>query len=145
MKINTRQFGEIDIDEHKIIHMPLGIPGFKDKKHYVVLQKKETIPFLLFQCMDDPDLSFVVLDPVKIFPEYIIEQKELEKVVSWDLDNDEISCFVIVTIPHGDPEQMTANLMAPLIINNKIKEGLQFILPNSSYSHKHKLLKDESK
>ncbi|MDM8537832.1 flagellar assembly protein FliW [Desulfobacterales bacterium HSG17] len=140
MKINTRQFGKIEIDEQKIINMPLGIPGFKDKKRYVVLQKEETVPFLLFQCVDDPDLSFVVLDPVKILPEYSIEQNELEKIVSWDLQNDEISCFVIVTIPKGNPEKMTANFMAPLVINNKRKEGLQFILQNSSYSHQHQLL-----
>ena len=140
MKINTRQFGEIEIDEQKIINMPLGIPGFKDRKRYVVLQKEETVPFLLFQCLDDPDLSFVVLDPVKILPEYSIEQNELGKIVSWDLQNDEISCFVIVTIPHGNPEKMTANFMAPLVINNKRKEGLQFILQNSSYSHQYQLL-----
>lgn len=140
MKINTRQFGEIEIDQDKIINVPLGIPGFKDKKRYVLLQKEETAPFLLFQCMDNPDLSFVVLDPVKILPGYTIEEKDLEKIVSWDLENDEISCFVIVTIPNGKPEKMTANFMAPLVINNKIKEGLQIILQNSAYSHQHRLL-----
>jgi len=90
--------------------------------------------------MDDPDLSFVVLDPVKIMPDYTIEKKDLEKNVAWDLENDELSCFVIVTIPHGNPEAMTANFMAPLVINNRLKQGLQLILQNSSYSHKHKLL-----
>jgi flagellar assembly factor FliW len=140
MKINTRQFGEIEIDKQKIIDMPLGIPGFKDRKSYVVLQKEETVPFLLFQCVDDPDLSFVILDPINIFPEYSIEKIDLEKIVSWDFKNDEISCFVIVTIPNGNPEKMTANFMAPLVINNNIKQGLQFILQNSSYSHQHQLL-----
>ncbi|MCD4734678.1 MAG: flagellar assembly protein FliW [Bacteroidales bacterium] len=140
MKINTRQFGEIEIDEQKIINIPLGIPGFRDRKQYVLLQKEETVPFLVFQCMDDPNLSFVVLDPVQILPEYTIEKKDLEKVALWDLEKDEISCFVIVTIPNGNPEKMTANFMAPLVINNKIKEGLQLILPNSPYSHQHQLL-----
>ncbi|NOX34969.1 MAG: flagellar assembly protein FliW [Deltaproteobacteria bacterium] len=140
MKLNTKQFGEIEIDEEKIINMPLGIPGFRDRKRYVLLQKKETMPFLLFQCMDDSDLSFVVLDPVKILPEYTIDKKDLEKIVPWDLGRDEISCFVIVTIPNGNPERMTANFMAPLVINNQKKEGLQLILQNSSYSHQYQLL-----
>ena len=141
MKIKTRQFGEIEIDEKKIIKMPLGIPGFRERKEYVLLQKEETIPFLVFQSMEDSNLSFVVLDPVKIYPEYMIEQNDLEKIVSWDLEKDEISCFVIVTIPNGNPEKMTANFMAPLVISNKRKEGLQLILQNSSYSHQHQLLK----
>ncbi len=141
MKINTKQFGEIEIDQEKIINMPLGVPGFRDKKRYALLQKEETIPFLVFQSMDDPNLSFVVLDPVRIFPEYTIEKKDIEKTIPWDLENDEISCFVIVTIPNGNPEKMTANFMAPLIINNNEKVGLQLILQNSSYSHQQQLLK----
>ncbi len=141
MKINTKQFGEIEIDENKIIDMPFGIPGFRDQKRYALIQKEETIPFLVFQCLDDPNLSFVVLDPIKIFPEYTIERKDLETVVPWDLENEEISCFVIVTIPNGNPEKMTANLLAPLVINNNKKVGLQLILQNSSYSHQQQLLK----
>ncbi len=140
MKINTRQFGEVEIDENKIVNMPVGIPGFRDKKRYVFLQREETIPFLLFQSMDDPNLSFVVLDPIKIMPEYTIEKQDLEKIVSWDLKKDEISCFVIVTIPNGNPEKMTANFLAPLVINNRKKEGLQLVLQNSDYSHQHQLL-----
>ncbi|MFH2093684.1 MAG: flagellar assembly protein FliW [Pseudomonadota bacterium] len=141
MKINTRQFGEIEIDEEKIINIPLGIPGFRENKRYVLLQREETVPFLLFQCMDDPNLSFVILDPVQFFSEYTIERKDIEKMVSWDLETEEVSCFVIVTIPNGTPEKMTANFMAPLIINNNRKEGLQLILQNSTYSHQHQLLK----
>lgn len=141
MKINTRQFGEVEIDKTKMISVPLGIPGFRKEKRYVFLQREETVPFLLFQAVDNPDLSFVVLDPVQIMPDYTIEKKDLEKAVSWDFEKDEISCFVIVTIPNGNPEKMTANFMAPLVINNNRKEGLQLILQNSSYSHKYQLLK----
>ena len=141
MNIQTKQFGTIEIDSEKIVTMPLGIPGFRDRKQYVVLQKEETVPFLLFQSVEEPNLSFVVLDPVKIFPEYKLEKKDLDKWVDWDLDADEISCFVIVTIPQGNPEEMTANLMAPLVINNDRKQGLQLILEGSYYSHRHQLLK----
>ena len=142
MKIKSRQFGDVEIDETKVINIPLGIPGFRDNKRYVFLQKEETVPFLLFQSMENPDLSFVVLDPVQFFPEYTIEREDIEKLVAgWDLEGDEISCFVIVTIPQGTPEKMTANFMAPLVINNNRKEGLQLILQNSSYSHQHQLLK----
>ena len=141
MKIQTRQFGVVDIDAEKIINMPSGIPGFKDKKRYVVLQKEETVPFFLYQSVDDSDLSFVVLDPTKIMPEYSIDKTDFEKNMEWEFEKDEISCFVIVTIPSGNPEKMTANFMAPLVINNNKKEGVQLILQNSSYSHQQPLLK----
>ncbi len=140
MRIKTRQFGEVNIDEDKIISMPWGIPGFKDQKRYVVLQTEETIPFFLFQSVDDPNLSFVVLDPTKVFPDYTLEEKDFEKTIEWDFGNDEITCFVIVTIPHGSPEKMTANFMAPLVINNNKKEGIQLIRQNSPYSHQQRIL-----
>lgn len=141
MKIQTRQFGEVDIDPEKIINMPSGIPGFKNQKRYVVLQKEETAPFFLYQSVDDPNLSFVVLDPIRVMPEYAIEETDFQNNVDWKFGKEEISCFVIVTIPSGNPEKMTANFLAPLVINNDRKEGLQIILQNSSYSHKQPLLR----
>ena len=143
MKIQTRQFGEVEIVPEKIITMPLGIPGFRDKKRYVVLQREETIPFFLFQCVDDPNLAFVVLDPVKVNPGYTITEADFDKTVQWEFEKEEISCFVIVTIPNGAPEKMTANFLAPLVINNDRKQGLQLILQNSSYSHKQPLIKQK--
>ncbi len=140
MKIQTRQFGEIEIDETKIINMPIGIPGFQNRKRYSMLQKEEAAPFLFFQSVDDPDLSFVILDPKSVMEDYIVEEKEINRVVPWDLKNDEISLFVIVTIPSGDPEKATANFLAPLVINTKRKEGLQLILQNTDYSCQHPLV-----
>lgn len=140
MEIMTRQFGKIDIDEAKIINMPAGIPGFLDKKRYSMLQKEEAAPFLFFQSIDDPNLAFVILDPTNIVSDYSVGKEEISKVVSWDFDNDEITIFVIVTIPNGAPESATANLLAPLIINTKRKEGLQLILQNTTYSFQHPIV-----
>ncbi len=120
--------------------MPIGIPGFQNRKRYSMLQKEEAAPFLFFQSVDDPDLSFVILDPKSVMEDYIVEEKEINRVVPWDLKNDEISLFVIVTIPSGDPEKATANFLAPLVINTKRKEGLQLILQNTDYSCQHPLV-----
>lgn len=140
MELKTRQFGKVEIDETKIITMPLGIPGFSDKKKYVLLQREETAPFYLFQCVDDQDLAFIIIEPTRFFPEYTIAEEQLNKFVSWNLSKEDFSCFVIVTIPKGNPEKMTANFIAPLIINNQLKEGIQLIFEDSSYSHQHMLL-----
>ncbi len=141
MEIKTRQFGKITIDEEKIINMPAGIPGFQDKKRYLILKKEEAAPFLFFQCVDDPDLSFVIIDPKGVMPDYSVEEKEIKKVMSWDFDVDEINMFVIVTIPSGVPENATVNLLAPLVINTGKKEGLQLILQNSTYACQHPLVR----
>nr|WP_320015820.1 flagellar assembly protein FliW [uncultured Desulfobacter sp.] len=141
MKINTRQFGEMSIDGDKIINMPDGIPGFRQQKRYVILEKKETSPFYLFQCVDDPNLAFVVMDPLRFYPEYTLSVKDFDNTIKWEFAKEELSCFVIITIPKGKPEDMTANFMAPIVINNERKEGMQLILQGSPYSHQQLLLK----
>eukprot|EP01155_Anaeramoeba_flamelloides_P033021 Anaeramoba_flamelloidesa96161_9.p1 GENE.a96161_9~~a96161_9.p1 ORF type:complete len:146 (+),score=26.58 a96161_9:58-495(+) len=143
MKINTRQFGEVNIDGEKIINMPDGIPGFRQQKRYVVLEKKDTSPFYLFQCVDEPNLSFVVMDPLRFYPEYTLAVKDFDKTIKWEFGKEELSCFVIITIPKGKPKDMTANFMAPIVINNERKEGMQLILQGSPYSHQQLLLKEE--
>ncbi len=141
MKINTRQFGEMSIDDDKIINLPDGIPGFRQQKRYVILEKKETSPFYLFQCVDDPNLAFVVMDPLLFYPEYTLSVKDFDNTIKWEFEKEELSCFVIITIPQGKPEDMTANFMAPIVINNERKEGMQLILQGSPYSHQQLLLK----
>jgi flagellar assembly factor FliW len=90
--------------------------------------------------VDDPKLSFVVLDPTTIFPNYTLEKKDFDKTIKWNFGTEEITCFVIVSIPKGCPEKMTANFMAPVVINNDRREGIQLILQNSSYSYQHPIL-----
>ena len=145
MKIKTKQFGEVDIDKNRIINMPTGIPGFKDKKRYAIIQKKETEPFSFYQSVDDQELGFILIDPLIIIPDYKIDKKELSRIVSWDIERDEILCFVILTIPKGEPSRMTANLLAPLIISITNKEAVQLILHNTSYSHQHSVCQNSGK
>ncbi|MBI4795587.1 MAG: flagellar assembly protein FliW, partial [Deltaproteobacteria bacterium] len=48
--------------------------------------------------------------------------------------------LVILTIPQGLPQDMTANLMGPLLINLANRRGKQLVLESSPYSHKHPVL-----
>ncbi|OQY02649.1 MAG: hypothetical protein B6I26_00410 [Desulfobacteraceae bacterium 4572_130] len=122
MKIKTKQFGEIDIDENRIINMPAGMPGFKDKKRYAIIQKKQTEPFSFYQSLDDQELGFILIDPLY-----------------------EILYFVTLTIPKGKPSRMTANLLAPLVISITRKEAVQLILYDTSYSYQHPICQNSEK
>lgn len=137
MKIETLKLGIIEIDESKMIHMPSGMLGFTDMTRFVIIEKKEIKPFCLLQSVDDPHLAFFIADPCVFIPDYRIEEKEITAKAPWEKMNDELSLFVIVNIPVGNPDKMTANLMGPLIINNRTKEGFQLILYKSSYSYQH--------
>ncbi|WDT80193.1 MAG: flagellar assembly protein FliW [Candidatus Manganitrophus sp.] len=51
-----------------------------------------------------------------------------------------LALLVIVNVPQEDPLKMTANFMAPLVINAKIRVGKQVILNDTQYSHREPLL-----
>ena len=53
---------------------------------------------------------------------------------------EEVAVYAVATIP-DDMERATVNLMAPIVINVKMRCGKQVILHESGYSVKHPLFK----
>ena len=138
MEIETRQFGLIQIDEGHIYTMPAGMPGFQGMKRFVIIEKEETWPFHCFQCLDDPDLSFFIMNPYLFMADYNVNLKQAALEAGWQDDSEEeIKTYVIVNTTAGVPEKITANLIGPLLINTKRFGAVQLVLHNSPYSHQH--------
>lgn len=41
----------------------------------------------------------------------------------------------------GENKKITANLMGPIVVNQKTKEAVQFVFSNTPYSYQHDVLK----
>jgi flagellar assembly factor FliW len=141
--IHTKPFGEIEIDKKQIIDFPDGILGFDFVKKFVILDSDENSPFKWMQAFTEPDLAFIIIQPVYFRPDYelAVSQSDYEAVEAENADS--LLVFAIVTIP-PNPAEMTANLQGPIIINSKKKLGRQVISLSDKYSVKHKIL-DEMK
>lgn len=138
MKINTARYGEIEIDPARIISVNDGIIGFPNYRRYIFLPFLEGSPFELFQALDQPDLAFVVMNPFVFKADYQFDLGDQDIADLQVAGKEEIQIRVIVTIPH-DPREMTANLQAPLIINEPRLLAKQIILHDSEYTTKHKV------
>ena len=73
MKVKTKHFGKIDLDEDKIIHFDGGILGFEEFKDYTILFDNEdgeqpSISWL--QSIDEPSLSIPIISPFLIKEDY---------------------------------------------------------------------------
>ena len=145
MQVDTTRFGTITIDEHKIITMPLGMLGFPDEKRYVIVQHKENSPFFWYQSVDDPALAFVITSPFFFVPDYSVPLDDAIKEMSWDEEEvgDKVELYVVVNIPNGSPNEMTANLIGPILVNTETFQALQMVVTDSPYSHRFPLLKDD--
>ena len=143
MIVKTTRFGDLEIDEKKVIHMPDGILGFPSYKRFYIMDHKNT-PFKWFQSIDNPDLAFVIINPLLIEPHYRIEIPRSE-VASLDIsDEKDVLVMVIISIPE-DPAQMTANLQGPLVINTKKMLAKQLVLMDDRYTTRHYILSQPEK
>ena len=131
-KINTKKFGEIDIDETKIINMPKGLPGFIGYNKYVILDHKDIQPFCWFQCIEEPDLALVVMNPFLFKKDYKTDLKSAIKEMEWNKKiEDKLEIYVVINIKKGKKKNnITANLLSPIVINPLSFEAIQVIDPN---------------
>ena len=132
MKIQTSRFGEIDVDESKIIEMRAGILGFNNLNRFVMIIHEEGSPFYWFQSLDEGSIAFITINPFLIKSDYdpeiddhAVQLLEIEKA-------EDIELMVILTI-RTDPARMTANLRAPLVINKQKRLASQVILEGDQY------------
>ncbi|WP_069650366.1 flagellar assembly protein FliW [Caloranaerobacter ferrireducens] len=145
MKLNTKHFGEIEIDEDSIITFSDGLLAFEEQKRFVIINNPdEEIPFKWLQSIDNPNLAFVIINPFLFKKDYEIDipQSVIDKL---DIKEEkDILVYSIVVVPE-DITKMTANLVGPIIINSKNKLGKQIILEDSRYTTKHLILDELGK
>lgn len=140
MKILTSRFGEVEVDLQAVINVAGGLIGFPDQKRYVIIRHKPESPFFWFQSTDRPELAFVIVDPLLFKPDYEVPLPELVLDELGAAGLEEIGVYVIVTIPPGRPQDMTANLLGPLVVNTKSRLARQLVLDEKAYSYQHPIL-----
>ena len=142
-KISTRPFGDVEVFEEQIIEFPEGIPGFGHITAFAFMQELGT-PFVWMQAVDEAALSFIVIEPENFVSSYdlVISQSDLECVGASDCKD--LKVLFVVTIP-DNPEDMTANLQGPIILNLKNRKGKQAISLSEKYHVRHRIVDDANK
>jgi len=143
MKIKTTRFGELEVAEDLIIHMTKPVLGFEQVRKYVIVETEDFEPFKWLQSIEEPDLAFVIVNPLLFFPDYTIEvnPKEIEELKVESPSH--IITYSVVTIP-PDWTRMTANLQGPILINTRSNLGKQLVLVNSKHGIRHRLFEPEA-
>ena len=142
-KVNTLRFGDIEVEEEKILHFKNGIPAFEEEHEFLLIPYEEDSPILFMQSLKSPDLAFLVTNPFIFFPDYSFEIGDEATDALGIKSQEDLLIYAILTVPHGDVKKMTANLMAPVIINSKNNESMQLVLDKSPYKTKHPLFPEK--
>jgi flagellar assembly factor FliW len=144
MKVETSRFGTLDISEKEIVRFPEGLYGFEKETEFTLLPFNPNVesPMEWMQSLKSTHLAFVITDPYLYLPDYKLKLSEEDKKRVGLEDDDLHLTRAIVTIPENYYE-MTANLIAPLVINKEKGIAKQFVLTNMNYDTRHYLLPEE--
>lgn len=123
MKLKTDQFGEIEFSEDLILKFEEGLYGFEHLKKYLLIKTDDDL-FYWLTSIDRPEICFPLVG-TRIIDENYPEEEHYE-------------AFAIVTL-NKDPLQITANLKAPVYINQERKVGFQKIIDTDKYPINYKL------
>ena len=142
MVLENTRFGRIEFEKSDIILMVQGFLGFEDLKRFIMVSIEGQEPFKWFQSLEDQSIAFLMIDPLFFKPDYVVEvhPKDLKLLGADDIED--VTVFVLVTIPEGKPERMSANMQAPLAINTGKKYAVQLILGDSDYKVEHSIFRE---
>lgn len=137
MKVVTRKFGVMEVDPSQILLFPEGLIGFPEYKRFVVLNTSPGLDLIKWlQSVDEPDLGFAVVDPRQVFPDYDPEFCPSDLAPLQAPSPGDLVMLSILTVP-PDITKITANLLAPLVINPRNRLGKQVITLSPQYTIKH--------
>ena len=117
MKADSRIFGQIEIEDDKIITLEKGMIGFPDLNHFALIydeeKEKKYNSIMWLQSMDDPDIAFPVMMPHIVKEDY----------------NPNVSEEMIAPL---------GKLTPPVVINMDNRKGVQMIVEDD-YPVKYKV------
>ena len=130
MRINTRIFGEVEIDDTKIIRFANGIIGFPELKEFSLMhdaEKEDGSGVKWLQSLQEEGFAMPVMDPLVIMPDYNpqVEDELLKPIGS--LDPDHMLVLVTLTVP-SDIKKMSVNLRAPIVVHTDSRKACQVIV-----------------
>lgn len=114
---------------------PDGLVGMPELSRFILQNFGETASIKLLVSQDHPEVSFPVLDPKIIYPEFAPElsiadmsaiEANKETILEW---------YCVLNIESSS--KVTANLLGPIVVHHQAGLARQVILTNTGYSASH--------
>ena len=139
MEIKTRLFGDINIEDDKIIRFVNGLVGFPELKDFALIHDGDSeggkgIQWL--QSMQDGSFAIPVVNPLQILDNYdpVVEDELLTPL--GELAAEDMLVLVTITVP-AEITKITFNLKCPIVINAKNCMACQVIAENDGLEVKY--------
>jgi len=143
----TKNFGTIAYEMESVVEFPAGLPGFETRRQFVPLCLPDMNPLICLQSLEDAGLCFLTLPVLAVDRQYQlrVSPEDRERVglpAGRTLRiGEDVLCLAVLSLRESGP---TANLLGPLVVNLRNRQGVQAVAPESGYSHQHALVPEEA-
>jgi flagellar assembly factor FliW len=138
IEIKTSRFGDIAIDEERVMTFPRGLLGFPSHQRFALIQTGQGNYFFWLQSLDDPALAFVVTDPTTFFKDYEVPMRE---ETLGDLEFSDLKFAQVFVICNKIGDWLTGNLLGPIIVNSEKRIAQQVVLTEKKWTTRQPLLR----
>jgi flagellar assembly factor FliW len=101
--------------------------GFPDLRRFVLVRVDEAGLLFSLRSLDDEHVRFLVVPPAPFFPDYAPEIDD-EAAARLELSDADDALLLLVVTAAERPEEATANLLAPLVVNRRTCAAAQVVL-----------------
>ena len=116
-----------------LIEMTEGLPGYPGSRTFVLERLDEAGSLSALRATDPDGPDFLVVPPALWFPSYEPELDD-ETCAALSLEAPEDVLLLLVVTMGEKPQDATANLLAPLVVNTRTQQGSQAVLAGTAYS-----------
>jgi flagellar assembly factor FliW len=111
------------------ITMAVPMPGFPAHREFALVRLHEEGLLYAFTSIKDPNLRFLVAPPEPFFPDYA---PEIEDEVFAALNTKDPNRVLLMVVVTADVNETTANLLAPIVVDQDSRRAMQVILNGTS-------------
>ena len=116
-----------DAPELPTLELVDGMPGFTHLRRFALVRLDELGLLFALRSLEQPELRFLVVPPAPFYPDYEPELDD-DVVARLGLTDPQEALLLLVVTPGERPEDATANLLAPLVVNARTASAAQVVL-----------------
>lgn len=118
--------GVIDVGEDQVYAMEPALGGFEELRRYVRIPDGDS-PLEWLQSLDDSSVVFAMMEPFLVRPDYAFELSDDDAAALGMESSEDAMVRCLVTLREA-PEEITVNLLAPIVLSRRTHVGRQIIL-----------------
>lgn len=123
------KFGKVEATAEAVLNSQPPLPGFEGLSKYTLIRQADQSPIIWLQSLEEAALALPLVEPDLFFPGYSSRVQELTG------SQETVLCLVT---RQGD--QFGMNLLAPVLLNDQVRELHQVVLTDPELELFHPLV-----